>query len=58
VFVDGVLAQTVNLVQSTTKYQYIVFSRTFATSASHTIQIVFTDAPTKSIDIDGFVVLR
>jgi len=58
VFVDGVFAQTVNLSQSTTKYQYIVFSRTFATSASHIIQIVFTDAPTKSIDIDGFIVLH
>ena len=47
VFVDGVLAQNVNLTLSSTRYRYVAFSRTFAASGVHTIRIVFT-APRRS----------
>ena len=57
VFVDGVLAKTVNLSLSSTKYRYVVFSTTLS-SASHSIRIVFTGAAPKLIDVDGFFVLR
>lgn len=58
VFVDGVLSTTVNLTQTTRKYQYVVFSTSFASSASHTIRIVFTATAPKLIDVDAFIVLR
>ena len=57
VFVDGVLARTLDLHLSSTRYRYVVFSTTL-TSATHSIRVVFTGAAPKLIDVDGFIVLR
>jgi hypothetical protein len=39
VWIDGVLAATINLRQSTTGYKKLVYHRDFATLGTHTIQI-------------------
>ncbi len=58
VFVDGVLAATVNLHSTTTTYRYVAFSVNFASSAAHTIQIVYTGTSSQRLDVDAFIVLR
>ena len=44
VYVDGVLAAHLTLTQSTTKYRYVAYSTTFASSAVHSMRIVYTGA--------------
>jgi hypothetical protein len=59
VYVDGVFAQTVDLFSSTTKPRMTVFTRSFATSAAHTIQIrVKATVGRPRVDIDAFVFLK
>jgi VCBS repeat-containing protein len=58
VFIDGLLATTLDLSASSTIYRTVVFARTFATSASHTLRVVHVGSPTTKIDVDAFVVLR
>lgn len=57
VYVDGVLASTVNLYSSTTKYRQMVF-KTYSTSAAYrSVKIVnaSTSSTRNKISIDGFV---
>ncbi len=57
VYVDGVLASTVNLYSSTTKYRQMVF-KTYSTSATYrSVKIVnaSTSSTRNKISIDGFV---
>lgn len=59
VYIDGVLAATLNLYASTYTYRYIAFERTWSTSGAHTIKIVVVGtAGHPRIDIDAFLVLR
>jgi hypothetical protein len=56
VYVDGVLATTVNLFASSTQSRMTVFTRSFATSAQHTVQIRLKG--TGRVDLDCFITLK
>lgn len=59
VFVDGHFIATVNLHAASTTVRRIVFSRTWATSATHTIRIVaLGTSGHPRVDVDAFLVLR
>jgi hypothetical protein len=59
VYVDGTLATTVDLYAATSQARMIVFSHSWATSASHTLQIrVKATSGRPRVDIDTFVVVR
>ncbi len=59
VWIDGVLATTVNLFTSTSTYQQLVFSTAWPTSGLHTIRIVVSGtAGHPRVDLDTFVVGR
>jgi GH25 family lysozyme M1 (1,4-beta-N-acetylmuramidase) len=55
VYVDGVLATTVNLYQATYSNKVVVFTKMWSTSGTHTIKIVAVGtAGHPRIDLDGF----
>ena len=56
VWVDGVLATTVNLHSTSTSYRQLVFSRHFASVGPHTVEI--RPMGGGRVDIDAFMVLR
>jgi len=56
VYVDGVLAATVDLAASSTTYRYVAFSRTWSSAGTHTIKVVAASAA--RVDVDAFGVLR
>jgi len=58
IYVDGVLRAHVVLNSSTARYRYLAYSITFATSAVHSMRVVYTGASTKRVDVDAFVFLR
>lgn len=59
VYVDGAYVSTINLYRTTTTQRVVVFSRTWSTSAAHTVRIVvLATARHPRVDIDGFVVVR
>ena len=58
IYVDGVLRAHVVLNSSTASYRYLAYSITFATSAVHSVRVVYTGASSKRADVDAFVFLR
>jgi len=59
VYVDGVLATTVDLYAATAQARMIVFSQSGATATSHTLQIrVKATSGRPRVDLDAFVVVR
>ncbi len=57
VYVNGVLRATVNLYSATTQSQVLVWTATYATSASRTVTIkVLGTAGRPRVDVDGFIV--
>jgi hypothetical protein len=59
VYVDGVLAATVDTVGASTTYRQIVFSKAWTSYGSHTIKIVVVGtADRPQVDLDAFEVLR
>ena len=58
VYVDGVFKAHVNLFSSIRSYGRVIYSITFATKASHQINIVYTGPSTGRIDLDQIIVLR
>jgi hypothetical protein len=59
VYVDGTLASTVDLLRASTLAKSIAFSRSWTTSAAHTITVeVVGTAGRPSVDVDAFVRLR
>jgi len=55
VYVDGVLAATVNLYQATYSNKVVVFTKTWSANGTHTIKIVgLGTAGHPRIDLDGF----
>jgi GH25 family lysozyme M1 (1,4-beta-N-acetylmuramidase) len=55
VYIDGVLAATVNLYQATYASKVVVFTHSWAVNGSHTIKIVCVGTAGHSrIDLDGF----
>ncbi|MFE0273113.1 N-acetylmuramoyl-L-alanine amidase [Streptomyces sp. NPDC058992] len=59
VYVDGVKAATVDLKSSTTKYRDAIWTKTWTTSAKHTIKIVVVGTSGRpTITTDGLVYLK
>ncbi|MFV0134415.1 N-acetylmuramoyl-L-alanine amidase [Streptomyces sp. HMX87] len=59
VYVDGVKAATVDLKSATTKYRDAIWTRTWSTSAKHTIKIVVVGTQGRpTVTTDGLVYLR
>jgi hypothetical protein len=58
VYVDSVLKAHVNLAASATTWRYAAYSITFASSGTHSIQVIYTGLVSKRLDVDAFVVLR
>jgi hypothetical protein len=58
VYVDGVLAATVDLDGPTTMYRYVAFSKVWSAVGTHTIKIVSLGSPVPRVDIDAFGVIR
>lgn len=59
VIVDGSYAKTVDLGASSSKAQVVVFSRSWTTSAAHTVRVEVIGTPGRArVDIDGFVIVR
>jgi hypothetical protein len=58
VYVDGVLRAHVNLFSTVRSYGRVIYSITFATKASHQINIVYTGLSSGRIDLDQIIVLR
>ena len=58
VYVDGVFRAHVSLAASKTAYRAVAYSVTFATSAGHTLRIVYTGPTNRRIDVDAFIVLK
>lgn len=56
VYIDGALVTTVDLYSPTAKMRRIVFTRSWATTASHTIEVRVLGTPGRPrVDIDAFV---
>jgi hypothetical protein len=59
VHVDGVLVKTVSLRATTLQHRRTVYAREWATSATHTIKVVFVRSGSRTLgSIDGFVVVK
>ena len=58
VYIDGVLAATLDLSAETSTYRFVAFSRTWSSVGTHTIRIVSVGTPVPRVDIDAFGVIR
>jgi N-acetylmuramoyl-L-alanine amidase len=58
IYIDGVLAATVDLTAATNTYRFVAFSRTWSSVGTHTIRIVSVGTPVPRVDIDAFGVIR
>lgn len=59
IWVDGVLATTVDTYRSTLAYRRIVYSRTWPTKATHVIKVVVLGTSGRPrVDLDAFLVIR
>lgn len=58
VYIDGVLAATLDLAADTSTYRFVAFSRTWSSVGTHTIRIVSVGTPVPRVDIDAFGVIR
>ncbi|MEV0961861.1 N-acetylmuramoyl-L-alanine amidase [Streptomyces sp. NPDC049910] len=59
VYVDGVKAATVDLKSSTTKYRDAIWTKTWSTSAKHTVKIVVVGTSGRpTVTTDGLVYLK
>ena len=59
VWVDGVLASTIDTYAETTTYRQVVFSKAWSSYASHTIKLVVVGtADRPRVDLDAFEVIR
>jgi serine protease len=59
IYVDGLYAKTVDLYSTTTMAQYVAFTKTWATSSTHTIEVrVRGTAGRPKVDVDAFIRLR
>ena len=59
VYVDRVLASTIDLYRSTSQSRVVLFSRAWTTVAPHSVRVVVVATPGRPrVDIDGFAVLR
>ncbi|HXI45545.1 MAG TPA: N-acetylmuramoyl-L-alanine amidase [Candidatus Acidoferrales bacterium] len=59
IYLDGVFVATVDTHAASTAYRRVIWSRTFATSGSHTIRLVVVGtAGRPRFDLDAFLVLK
>jgi N-acetylmuramoyl-L-alanine amidase len=58
IYIDGLLAATVNLHASPTTYRYVAFSRTWSSVGTHRITVVSVGTPVARLDVDAFGVIR
>ena len=58
IYVDGVLAATVDLNAPSATYRFVAFSKTWSTVGTHTIKVVSVGTPVPRVDIDAFGVIR
>jgi subtilisin family serine protease len=59
VWIDGVLAATIDTYRSTTTPRQVMFTRTFTTSGTHTIRMVVLGTSGRArVDLDAFLVLH
>jgi hypothetical protein len=59
VYVDGVLAATIDLYSALSQPRMIVFSRSWASSATHTLQVrVKATSGRPRVDVDAFLVIN
>jgi hypothetical protein len=59
IYVDGVKAATLDLKSSSTKYREAIWTKTWATSAKHTIKIVVVGTSGRpAITTDGLVYFK
>ena len=58
VYVDGVLAKTVDFYRSTAVHRQVVFTRSWATAGPHTLKVVVLGTTGRPrVDVDAFVVV-
>jgi hypothetical protein len=59
IYLDGVLAATVDTTSATTTFHRVAFAKTWSASGFHTIRIVVVGtAGRPRVDVDGFEILR
>ncbi|MEO8273914.1 MAG: N-acetylmuramoyl-L-alanine amidase, partial [Chloroflexota bacterium] len=58
IYVDGVLAATLNFHAATATYRFAAFSKTWSSVGTHTIKVVSVGTPVPRVDIDAFGVIR
>jgi subtilisin len=59
VYVDNVLADTIDMYRTSTSYRRIMFAKEWATSGEHTIRVeVVGTAGHPRVDVDAFIVIR
>jgi hypothetical protein len=58
IYVDGVLAATVDLRAAAYTYRYVAFSKRWSSVGTHTIRVVSVDGETPRVDVDAFGVTR
>jgi subtilisin family serine protease len=59
VYVDGVLASTIDLRRSVARNRVVLFSRAWATPGTHTVKLVVVGTTGRPrVDIDGFAIIR
>lgn len=58
IYIDGVLAATVDVHASTATYRFVAFTQIWSTVGKHTIKVVSVGTPVPRVDIDAFGVIR
>jgi subtilisin family serine protease len=59
IYVDGVLATTIDLYRSSVRSRTVLFSKSWTTVAPHTVRVVVLGTSGRPrVDIDGFAILR
>jgi subtilisin family serine protease len=59
IYVDGTLVSTIDLRRSVARNRVVLFSRWWATAATHTVKVVVLGTSGRPrVDIDGFVAIR
>ena len=59
IYVDGVLASTIDLRSTTARNRVVLFSRSWSTPGLHSVRVVVAGTTNRPrIDVDGFAVLR
>ncbi len=59
IYVDGVLASTIDLRSTTAKSRVVLFSRSWSTPGTHSVRLVVVGTSGRPrVDVDGFAVIR